>query len=433
MEQETSVLQQAMMRLEDPAAPLPPVAKYYAASRIYSAVESCFAHWENIPETSNADLYFHYLGALEDVEDRRGFLLATQSYLARLKNAHTHFIDFTLLQNSGFGFWTRPLPVAASKRAWAVCGSTRTDIKTGDVIEQVNDLPANEFFARYTNLVSASKPEAAERNLLLFNSFLLPNQLNITLHDGQSLQTTRAGHKHPLSCLKAFELDTSGKHPRLIIRSFSKPEYEEQALAFLSQIDNQSPLILDLRGNGGGNTPMKLMKKLCLEPIAIWMERTPQITGLEKAEQGVAAWQNGELSAHHTQPNAETTPMHLLTNGETFPASATPFRGKLIILIDIGSGSATEDLLIPLKHSGRATIVGEASAGSTGQPYFEAPLPETQLTISAKRTDFPDGTRFEGVGIHPDYPVMPTPEDIRQGNDPALTLAQQLLRQAVTS
>ncbi|WP_109314443.1 S41 family peptidase [Pseudovibrio ascidiaceicola] len=433
MEQEISALQHAMARLEDPTTLIPPVAKYYAASRIYSAVERCFAHWENIPEISNAELYFDYLGALEDVEDRRGFLLATQNYLARLKNAHTHFIDFTLLQNSGFGFWARPLPVSASKHAWTVCGSTRTDIKAGDIIEQVNNLPANEFFAGYTKLVSASKPEAAARNLLLFNSFLLPNQLNITLHDGQSLQITRAGHKHPLSLLKAVELDTSGKHPHLIIRSFSKPEFEEQALSFLSQLDDHSPLILDLRGNGGGNTPRKLMQKLCLEPILVCRESTPQVIGLEKAEQGVAAWQNGELSAHHNQPNAETTPMRLLTKDETFPASATPFWGELIILIDVGSGSATEDLLIPLKHSGRATIVGEASAGSTGQPYFEASLPKTQLTISAKRADFPDGTRFEGVGIQPDYPVMPTPEDIRHGNDPALMLAQQLLRQMVSS
>ena len=119
--------------------------------------------------------------------------------------------------------------------------------------------------------------------------------------------------------------------------------------------------------------------------------------------------------------------MTLLENGDHLPASPTPFKGKLVVLIDIGSCSSTEDLLIPLKHSGRATIVGEASAGSTGQPYFEAPLPNTQLMVSTKRTDFPDGSRFEGMGIQPDHPVTLTAEDIQQGNDPALIRAEQLL------
>ncbi len=119
--------------------------------------------------------------------------------------------------------------------------------------------------------------------------------------------------------------------------------------------------------------------------------------------------------------------MTLLENGDHLPASPAPFKGKLIVLIDIGSCSSTEDLLIPLKHSGRATIVGEASAGSTGQPYFEAPLPGTLLMVSTKRTDFPDGSTFEGVGIQPDYPVSLTAKDLQQGNDPALSRAEQLL------
>ncbi|GHB27611.1 hypothetical protein GCM10007094_14930 [Pseudovibrio japonicus] len=435
MDQETatrphmSELRNVLTSVEDPSAPIPSALKHYAAGRIYSAVETCFAHWENVPDLCNADLYFDYLNALEGTQDRLGFLLATQSYLARLQNAHTQFIDRTLLKNSSFGFWARPLPASASTPndlVWTVCKSTLSDLKTGDIIKEVNNRPAKEFFDHYTQFVSASKPEAVSYSLM-FRGFLFPERLNLTLSDGRKLHISRTAAKPPLTRQKRVELDRSGKHPRLIIRSFAEPEFEQQALAFLNQIDNEAPLILDLRGNGGGDTPSSLRKKFCKEPTPLSMERTPQFMGLEKAEQALPAFQNGELSALHLPPNVQRTPMTLLTKGEIQPASLTPFKGKLVVLIDIGSCSATEDLLIPLKQSGRAVFVGEASAGSTGQPYFEAPLPGTQLMVSTKRTDFPDGSTFEGVGIQPDYPVPLTAEDLQQGNDPALIRAEQLL------
>ncbi|MFS8183547.1 S41 family peptidase [Pseudovibrio denitrificans] len=433
---ESPMLSEALKELDDPAAPISHALKHYAASRIYQAIESCFAHWENVPDLCHADLYFDYLNTLEEAQNRRDFLLATQGYLARLQNAHTFFIDFMLQKNASFGFWARPLPASAAEphnQVWTVYDTTRADLHLEDVIKEVNALPADEFFSHYTRFVSASKPEAATYNLLRGYSFLFPDQLTLTLADSRKLLISRKEATNPSLHQNRVELDTSGQHPRLLIGSFAKPEFEEQALTFLSQLDNHSPLILDLRGNGGGDTPMRLMKKLCLEPIPIWQERTPQFTALEKAQQGLAAFQNGKLSAHHKQPNAQTTIMQQLTNGETIPVDPEPFQGQLIVLIDVGSCSATEDLLIPLKHSGRATIIGEASAGSTGQPYFEAPLPHTQLMVSTKRTAFPDGTQFEGIGIQPDHPVIPTAEDIQQGNDPALALAQQLLGNIVTA
>ncbi len=308
MDQETAVrthtpdLRNALTNLNDPSAPMPPALKYYAAGRIYSAVETCFAHWENVPDLCNADLYFDYLNALEGTQDRRGFLLATQSYLARLQNAHTQFIDHTLLQNPSFGFWARPLPASASTPndlVWTVCGSTLSDLQKGDIIKEVNDRPADEFFAHYTQFVSASKPEAASYTLL-FRGFLFPEQLGLTLSNGKRLQVSRIGAKHPLSLHKGVEMDHSGKFPRLIIRSFSKPEFEQQALDLLSQIDDQSPLILDLRGNTGGDTPSNLRTKFCVEPIPLSMERTPQFMGLEKKLSKPYLHSRTENSRHFT-------------------------------------------------------------------------------------------------------------------------------------
>jgi len=48
------------------------------------------------------------------------------------------------------------------------------------------------------------------------------------------------------------------------------------------------------------------------------------------------------------------------------------------------------------------------------------------LNVSAVRHVFPDGSRFEGVGIAPDVLVETTPEDLKAGRDPVLARAIEL-------
>lgn len=48
------------------------------------------------------------------------------------------------------------------------------------------------------------------------------------------------------------------------------------------------------------------------------------------------------------------------------------------------------------------------------------------LNIAAVRHTFPDGSRFEGVGIAPDVAVDLTPEDLRSERDPVLQRAVEL-------
>ena len=67
------------------------------------------------------------------------------------------------------------------------------------------------------------------------------------------------------------------------------------------------------------------------------------------------------------------------------------------------------------------------TAGSTGQPYFMDLGNGMLVNIGAKRVMFPDGSRFEGVGVKPDVGIAPTTEDIRQGKDVVLEAARKRL------
>ena len=100
--------------------------------------------------------------------------------------------------------------------------------------------------------------------------------------------------------------------------------------------------------------------------------------------------------------------------------------GRIIVVTDGYCNSACEDFVGPLKTSGRATIVGEPTNGSSGQPYMADLGNGMMFRVSSKRYYLPDGSPFEGVGLTPDVVIQPTVTDLKAGLDPALAKAYQL-------
>jgi len=102
------------------------------------------------------------------------------------------------------------------------------------------------------------------------------------------------------------------------------------------------------------------------------------------------------------------------------PRQGKRFTGPLVVLTGPGTHSAAEDFLVPLQYSRRAMLVGEKTAGSTGNP-ITVPLPGGGLfRVVSLRAMFPDGREFVGIGISPDVEVHPTQRDLLAGNDPVL-------------
>lgn len=99
------------------------------------------------------------------------------------------------------------------------------------------------------------------------------------------------------------------------------------------------------------------------------------------------------------------------------------YRGRIAILVDMFSASASEDFVVPFKNNGRAVVIGETTGGSSGEPYSFFFPTGMNFGIGTKRLRFPDGSLFEGVGIKPNIEVPPTIADMRAGRDAALERA----------
>jgi len=141
------------------------------------------------------------------------------------------------------------------------------------------------------------------------------------------------------------------------------------------------------------------------KPYRWWTESTPQTLAVLKYR--------GEY--------ADDTAM--TWSGGTQQPDNPVFKGRLIILADSACGSACEDFLMPFKDNGRATVVGETTGGSTGQPFIYDFGNGMMLFVSSVREFFPDGSEFEGVGIRPDIEVPLTAEELKAGTDRALSRA----------
>jgi len=108
------------------------------------------------------------------------------------------------------------------------------------------------------------------------------------------------------------------------------------------------------------------------------------------------------------------------------------FSGKLIVLVDSGSASASELFarVIQLEH--RGTVVGDRSEGAVMESlgYSGSQGADVKIFYSFSITEadliMKDGKSLEHTGVTPDEIVIPTAQDLAAGRDPALARAAQM-------
>jgi carboxyl-terminal processing protease len=396
------------------SGPLDAARRAWIASRVYRAIELYYGHWDDVPDLDLDAAYRTYLDEAMTAPDRRAFSLATQAFVARLHNSHSAFSDRALWGEAGapHGYWVRPLG-----DRWVVTLSQRPGLSPGDVLASVDGEPIEAFYARNRRYLNASTERYARRRLFFDNQRQLwPQTYTLGLADGRTVPIE--GDPPP------FEDAPDVVEGRWIepddvayirVGSWNDPGYQQKAIELLREYRDARALVVDVRGNGGGSSPIKFIRALMERPWRWYAEASPMRIAVfaNNAERGREGWGDFRRPAMSWPASVET--------------ADSLYTGRLAILIDGGCHSACEDFVMPFKDNGRAVLVGEATAGSSGQPYFENLGDGMFLAVGMKREFFPDGSAFEGVGVAPDAEVIPTAEDLRAGRDPELERALRLL------
>src|SRR5579859_5722519 len=160
-----------------------------------------------------------------------------------------------------------------------------------------------------------------------------------------------------------------------------------------------SSWVLDLRGNGGGYLDgMNEIASRFLPP-------------------------GSPLLVSHTRGGDSVS---RAGRGQHLPAR------PLAVLINAGSASASEILASALQESGRATIVGERSAGVANAANLDALPDGGGLSVTAVQSlSGVDRRPLDGQGVTPDAEIAANPDDVTTGRDSQLERAENLLRAAV--
>jgi hypothetical protein len=214
------------------------------------------------------------------------------------------------------------------------------------------------------------------------------------------------------------------------LRVFFKESFEEL------QTKGTRALILDLRNNGGGEDELGklLLSYLIDRPFKYY-------------EDLVANGDTFTFLKYTNQPNFKPPEkmynrgadgkIHLVGHpnwGINQPSKPT-FTGKVYILINGGSFSATSEFSSHAHYLKRATFIGEESAGGYyGNSSGFSPLvklPNTQLGVVVPLVTYymaVSGYKGGSRGIVPDYPVEHTIKDLIAGRDRDFELALKLAR-----
>ncbi len=101
---------------------------------------------------------------------------------------------------------------------------------------------------------------------------------------------------------------------------------------------------------------------------------------------------------------------------------------KLAVLIDGGSASASEILAGALKEHGKAILVGAKTFGKGSVQELVKITSDTNLKITVAEWLTPKGNSISKYGIKPDYEIELTADDIKNGKDPQLEKAVEILK-----
>jgi C-terminal processing protease CtpA/Prc len=161
-------------------------------------------------------------------------------------------------------------------------------------------------------------------------------------------------------------------------------------------------LIVDIRGNGGGNLTAaeRLAARFCHEKT---------LTGYMQHKTGKGHSDFSQMEPQYLEPSSRfrwQKPTVVITNREVY--------------------SAANDFVKLMKCFPLVKTVGDQTGGGAGMPYT-SPLPNGwTIRFSACPTYDHNRQQIE-FGIEPDYPVGQTDADFAQGRDTLIEFARKLL------
>jgi len=362
----------------------------------------------------------HY-AAIHDGMDFNSFLIQMTGVISRIGCGHSSLWipgDYWNVAPSGLF----PLELKPSGEKYLVSGSFggNSGIPRGSELISVNGKSMSVIASRLESLTSTDGMNQAFRKAMVAKHFAVKYAMAFGFADHFAIQYLPPGQTQPLEGIlepldkatidrgmaRTDELSmkeiNGGKTALLTINTFA---YYSQVDMFRSFIDSVfqvidekgiGQLILDLRGNGGGDP-------FCSSYLWGYLQQEPL----------------PYFEDHYGRYDTLANPI---------PLPALHFQGELFTLIDGACFSTTGHFCGLLRYHRVGKFVGSETGATftcTGNATYPA-LDHTGIMVGTARV-----MRYTAAvkdmdplhGILPDYPVEPTPQDLAQDRDGVLEYA----------
>lgn len=357
-----------------------------------------------------------YFARLKNISGEKDFYVLLDQMVGELRDSHTRVyspIQHNERKNqkrAGSGITIKEIEgLAVISSITPDSEAARLGIKAGMIVRAVNNQPIKQAIAEARLSVGVSSSERATQ-MRVFSKILTGEpetilNLELTDSDGKTLKFALTRRVVSVKPQVTAQILPSG----IAYVKFSgfDEELEKQIEQTLKDFKDAPALILDLRGNGGGDGEFGL-----------------RFAGHFFNDKITVA----KIVTRSGKPPIPGMPMLL----EAGIKDAQIFSRPLVILVNEATASTAELITNAFQEQKRAVVFGTNSCGCVLAFLDYKPLKGGgDLTLSEFGFITAKGKKLEGKGVLPDKIIPLNLRDIQTGRDTALEQAEQFLRNSL--
>jgi len=285
--------------------------------------------------------------------------------------------------------------------------SVDMEVLPGDTLTAVNGQPIEDFLEDQYALYSWATPEGGFQQAMRYWRSTEPFEVTLEDPDGMTRDVTVDGLVpddygelgYPPVVRPSGPLDDLG-YPNLYYINVAT-ELDQTSMDVAEHIEaaqDSDGLVVDVRGYPGSFNHYDLVGMLFDRPVPSPIFTSPTWTGPDNLE-------------------------YVAGSFDIQPFGTEPYLGPVVALSGTSTISAAENLLMVLRQEQRATIIGDVGYGTNGDVTGNQLPGSFRSVFTGTQVTFADGSDFFAIGVVPDVMVIPTPTQLRDGEDPELMAA----------
>ena len=412
--------------------------KLYELSVVWKELSYNFANMDNCPNVVLDSLYREYMTIVQNTENDWEYYKAMQRFLAHFNNGHVSCSEIPGYLNDYLGYLLLTTTYKDNKIIVENIGAHNADkINIGDEIVTINDMPAMDYFRKFSiPYISASNEEVKIRNAMFGRSYcittaLKDEKIKLGIKTPKGIKKVTLAYDYYLRPQPKEEEAQSERyyldiHPQSMRNNlFLEDTVNDFAYIRLTRCDESfytfsaknydkirqyKNLIIDVHYNAGGSSDVTWSAISCLvnnDSIYHHTEKTRVNNALKKA------WPTAKILNENLEMSEKWNPYYYNTafekdtvhSGKTFPngvPDSLRYKGKVYVLISEDNGSAGEYFVIMLSQNKDITFLGKKTAGAIGQPLLVRLPSGIEVMINTVKAYDIQG-RDVSSGFPPDY------------------------------